>query len=270
METIAIYGKGGIGKSVVATHLSAELARRGVKVLHVGCDPKADSSCRLTGRYDVKTVLDELSTDTDDISVSQIVTKGRNGIDCIEAGGPEPGAGCGGRGVARAIEVIGDLGLLRGNLYGAAVFDVLGDVVCGGFAAPLRRGFARKVFIVVSEESMALFAANNIARAVVSNAFNGVKLAGLVANVRSPDPVRRERIRAFAEALGTTVVMTLERSQLIADSELELCTAVESAPDSDVALAFRELADHACSADPAHLTIPTPFGQEAFFDFMRE
>lgn len=270
METIAIYGKGGIGKSVVATHLSAELARRGIKVLHVGCDPKADSSCRLTGRYGVKTVLASLATDADDLLVSEVISKGRNGIDCIEAGGPEPGAGCGGRGVARAIEVIGELGLLQGGDYGAAVFDVLGDVVCGGFAAPLRKGFARKVFIVVSEESMALFAANNIARAVVANAFNGVALAGLVANVRSADPVARARIHAFARALGTTVVMTLERSPLIADAELQLRTAVESAPESDVAMAFRLLADYACSADPATLTTPTPFGQEAFFEFMRE
>ena len=117
---------------------------------------------------------------------------------------------------------------------------------------------------------MALFAANNIARAIVTNSFNGVMLAGLVANVRSSDPVRRERIHAFARALGTTVVMTLERSTLITESELQLRTAVESAPESDVAMAFRGLADYACSADPARLTIPTPFGQEAFFDFMRE
>ena len=269
MQKIAIYGKGGIGKSVVATHLSAELARRGMKVLHVGCDPKADSSCRLTGRHVVRTVLAQMSNELDDIEAAQLITPGRNRIDCIEAGGPEPGAGCGGRGVARAIELIGELQLLETGRYNAAVFDVLGDVVCGGFAAPLRKGFARKVLIVVSEESMALFAANNIARAVVANSANGAVLAGLVANVRSGDPQRRARVDAFARALGTRVVMTLERSTLISDAELELSTAVETAPGSDVAQAFSALADAALELDPDTVGKPTPLEQEAFFEFMR-
>jgi len=269
MQKIAIYGKGGIGKSVVATHLSAELARRGMKVLHVGCDPKADSSCRLTGRHVVRTVLAQMSDDPEDLAASQLITPGRNRIDCIEAGGPEPGAGCGGRGVARAIELIGELQLLETGGYDAAVFDVLGDVVCGGFAAPLRKGFARKVLIVVSEESMALFAANNIARAVVANASNGVVLAGLVANVRSDDAQRRARVDAFARTLGTRVVMTLERSDLISDAELQLSTAVETAPESGVAAAFRRLADAAIALDPSSVEKPTPLDHEAFFDFMR-
>ncbi len=269
MHKIAIYGKGGIGKSVVATHLSAELARRGMRVLHVGCDPKADSSCRLTGRHVVRTVLAQISRDPDELDVSELITPGRNGIDCIEAGGPEPGAGCGGRGVARAVELIGELQLLDSGRYDAAVFDVLGDVVCGGFAAPLRKGFARKVLIVVSEESMALFAANNIARAVIANASNGVVLAGLVANLRSADATRRARVDDFARALGTRVVATLERSALISDAELELKTAVEMAPESDVARTFRALADDVLALDPEALASPTPLEQEAFFDFMR-
>ena len=268
MEKVAIYGKGGIGKSVVATHLSAELARRKMKVLHVGCDPKADSSCRLTGSYQIPTVLDAMKRDPEDIVESEIVTAGRNGIDCIEAGGPEPGAGCGGRGVARAIEIIGELEMLdRG--YDAVVFDVLGDVVCGGFAAPMRKGFASKVFIVVSEESMALFAANNIARAVIANAANGVVLAGLVANLRGNDKARTQRIHDFAQKLGTHVVMTLSRSSLIADAELDLNTAVETAPGSPEAAAFRALADHTLALDASTVALPTPLEQEEFFEFMR-
>jgi nitrogenase iron protein NifH len=270
METIAIYGKGGIGKSVVATHLSAELARRGLRVLHVGCDPKADSSCRLVGSYHVKTVLDAMRRDPEDIVETEIVTRGRGGIDCIEAGGPEPGAGCGGRGVARAIEIIGELDLLGRGSHDVAVFDVLGDVVCGGFAAPMRRGFAKKVYIVVSEESMALFAANNIARAVLTNAANGVVLAGLVANLRGADEVARTRVHAFAARIGTSVVMTLERSTLIAEAELALETAVERSPGSEVASLFRTLAEHCLGADTAHVPLPNPLEQEAFFEFMRE
>jgi nitrogenase iron protein NifH len=269
LTKIAIYGKGGIGKSVVATHLSAELARRRLRVLHVGCDPKADSSCRLTGRYDVKTVLGAMKDDPDDIAEAQILTPGRAGITCIEAGGPEPGAGCGGRGVARAIEIIGDLRLLVSGRYDAAVFDVLGDVVCGGFAAPLRRGFAGLVLIVVSEETMALFAANNIARAVVANAFNGAALAGVIANLRSADAVQRARVDEFARRLGTRVVMTLERSALIAEAERQLMTAVETAPASDEAQAFRALADYVLQLDAASLPAPTPLAPEAFFEFAR-
>lgn len=270
MERIGIYGKGGIGKSVIATHLSAELARRGMRVLHVGCDPKADSSCRLTGSYDVKTVLGAMGTNPEEISANQIITPGRNGIDCIEAGGPEPGSGCGGRGVARAIELIGELDLLEDDEYEAVVFDVLGDVVCGGFAAPMRKDFAEKIYIVVSEESMALFAANNIARAVINYAYNGVKLAGLVANIRSADERQRQRIHDFAEAIGTKVVMTLERSKLVAEAELDLKTVVDIAPDSEEAARFRELAEYTIGLDASTIGNPKPMDQEQFFEFMRD
>ncbi|MBI5481530.1 MAG: AAA family ATPase [Deltaproteobacteria bacterium] len=269
LEKVAIYGKGGIGKSVVAAHLSAELARRGLRVLHVGCDPKADSTCRLTGSPAVRTVLGAMRADPDEIAAAQIITTGRLGIDCIEAGGPEPGAGCGGRGVARAIEVIGELRLLQGGRYDAAIFDVLGDVVCGGFAAPLRKGFAGKVLIVVSEETMALFAANNIARAIVANAFNGAVLAGIVVNLRSAGAAQVARVHEFATLLGTRVVLTLERSGLISNAERELMTVVETAPGSDVASAFRELADHILRLDASPLPSPTPLEGEAFFKFAR-
>ena len=271
MERLVIYGKGGIGKSVVATHLSAEFARRGQRVLHVGCDPKADSSCRLTGSTDVKTVLGAMGMNPEEISAGQIITPGRNGIQCIEAGGPEPGSGCGGRGVARAVELIGELDLLDSGAYDAAVFDVLGDVVCGGFAAPLRQGFARKVFIVVSEEPMALFAANNISKAIINYAYNGVVLAGLVANLREGDrPEHRARVEAFAERLGTRVVTFLDRTRLVDRAERDLMTVIDTAPDSAFAQRFRELVDWAVAFDPdAQERPPTPMSEAEFFDFMR-
>jgi nitrogenase iron protein NifH len=160
--------------------------------------------------------------------------------------------------------------LLDDRKYDAAVFDVLGDVVCGGFAAPLRKGIAGKVFIVVSEESMALFAANNIAKAILANASNGATLAGFVANLRSADPGRLKRIHALAKALGTSVVATLERSDAIADAELQLKTAVETAPESDAARSFHTLADWALKTEPGDFQNPTPLGHEEFFQFMRE
>ncbi len=270
MERIAIYGKGGIGKSVVATHLSAEFARRGSRVLHVGCDPKADSSCRLTGSWDVRTVLKAMGTNPEEISAAQIITPARNGISCIEAGGPEPGSGCGGRGVARAIELIGELGLMEDGAYDVAMFDVLGDVVCGGFAAPLRKDFAEKVFIVVSEEPMALFAANNIARAIINYSYNGVVLAGLVANVRAPTEEQTQRIRRFAEKLGTTVVLTLERCPLVDTAERSLMTVIDTAPESDFAGHFRDLADFSLAFDVAAQDDPVPMTEAELFTFLRE
>lgn len=269
MERIAIYGKGGIGKSVVATHLSAEFARRGQRVLHVGCDPKADSSCRLTGTADVRTVLGAMGMNPEDISAAQIITPGRQGIQCIEAGGPEPGSGCGGRGVARAIELIGELDLMTTDEFDVAVFDVLGDVVCGGFAAPLRQGFAEKVFIVVSEEPMALFAANNIGKAIVNYAYNGVRLAGLVANIRDNLQADRDRIARFAEAIGTRVVTYLERSIGVEKAERELKTVIDTEPESPFALHFRELADWTVRFDGRATPNPKPMTEAEFFEFMR-
>jgi nitrogenase iron protein NifH len=269
MEKLAIYGKGGIGKSVVATHVSAEFARRGLRVLHVGCDPKADSSCRLTGSTDVRTVLAAMGTNPEEISAAQIITPGRNAIQCIEAGGPEPGSGCGGRGVARAIELIGELGLLEGDEFDVGVFDVLGDVVCGGFAAPLRQGFSDKVFIVVSEEPMALFAANNICKAIVNYAYNGVRLGGLVANIRDNANADRDRIERFAERVGTRVVAFLERSPLIEAAERELKTVIDTHPESSVSRTFGRIVDFVLAFDPETQANPKPMTEAEFFEFMR-
>ncbi|MBI5535022.1 MAG: AAA family ATPase [Deltaproteobacteria bacterium] len=270
MERIAIYGKGGVGKSVVATNLSARFAQLGRKVLHVGCDPKHDSAVRLTnGEGNILTVLEVLADDPNPTSTDGILHEGRLGIHCCEAGGPEPGLGCGGRGVARTLEFLDEMNVIGSGGYEVVMFDVLGDVVCGGFAAPLRQGFAEKVFIVISEEPMALFAANNISKAIHVYHPNGVVLGGFVASLKSPD-ADRSVLDRFAAALSTRVLAFIPRDPLITCAERARKTVVEYAPDSASSKAFAALADEIASIDPASVPLPTPLGDEAFFRFIKD
>jgi nitrogenase iron protein NifH len=269
MQKIAVYGKGGIGKSVVATSLSACYALGGKRVLHMGCDPKADSAVRLVdGTASIRTVLDVLGDDPSAVASNAILTPGRHGIHALEAGGPPPRLGCGGRGVARAIEFLDEMGLMEGDAYDVAVFDVLGDVVCGGFAAPLRDRFADKVIIVVSEEPMALFAANNIAKAIHTYHRNGASLAGLVANLRSRD-ADVGGIERFAARLNTHVVATVERDPRIQQAERRRLTIVEDCPDCPAARALTDLAARLLEMDKGQLPLPTPLTEDGFFDFIR-
>ncbi len=270
MDRIAIYGKGGVGKSVVATSLSAHYARQGKRVLHVGCDPKHDSAVRLIdGDRAIVTVLDALANNPNITSTEAILHTGRHGIHCCEAGGPEPGVGCGGRGVARTLEFLDEMEVITDGGYDVVVFDVLGDVVCGGFAAPLRQGFAEKVLIVLSEEPMALFAANNISKAIHTYHANGVVLAGLVANLRT-EGVDRDFLERFASRLGTQVLAYIPRDPLIIAAERERKTVVEFAPDSQSAKAFASLAERILSIDKGTLSLPKPLNDQAFFEFIRE
>ncbi len=270
MERIAIYGKGGVGKSVVATSLSAYYAGQGKRVLHIGCDPKADSAVRLMdGDSPMITVLQALADNPNTTSTESILHAGRNGIDCCEAGGPEPGVGCGGRGVARTLEFLDEMEVIESGGYDAVVFDVLGDVVCGGFAAPLRQGFAQKVIIVVSEEPMALFAANNISKAIHTYHANGVVLGGLVASLKTTD-VDRSVLERFAQALSTQVLAYIPRDPFITQAERERKTIVEHSPDSPTAKVFASLAERILEIDPAKMGLPTPLSEKQFFEFIRE
>lgn len=270
MEKIAIYGKGGVGKSVIATSLSAYFGRLGKRVLHVGCDPKHDSAIRLVdGDKPITTVLDVLAANPNIASTEGILHRGRYAIDCCEAGGPAPGLGCGGRGVARTLEFLEEMEVMTRGNYDVVVFDVLGDVVCGGFAAPLRQGFAEKVLIVISEEPMALFAANNIAKAINTYHENGVALGGFVASLKTPD-ADRDMLRRFAAALSSTVLAFIPRDQLITKAEREHKTVLEYAPDSPTAREFEALARTVIALDPLTLPLPTPLGEEAFFHFLRD
>ncbi len=268
MEKIAIYGKGGIGKSVVATALSATFAQAGAKVLHVGCDPKHDSAVRLMdGGAKIRTVLDVLGDEPTANSTAAVINQGRLGIHCCEAGGPRPGLGCGGRGVARTLEFLDEMEVLETGGYDTVVFDVLGDVVCGGFAAPLRQRFAEKILIVMSEEPMALYAANNISRAVQVYAQNGVVLAGLIANLRSAG-ASRDKLERFAARLNTRILAYVPRDELIQEAERKRKTVVEYAPESAPAQVFRKLAADVRAIQTAAVPLPTPMEDDDFYAFM--
>lgn len=268
-EKIAIYGKGGVGKSMIATSLSIHYAQRGHRVLHVGCDPKCDSAWRLLeDGASLTTVLSVIGDDPEPDATASVISRGRHGIHCCESGGPAPGLGCGGRAVARTIEFMDEAGILASDQYDVAMFDVLGDVVCGGFAAPLRRGFARKVVIVVSEEPMALFAANAISRAIHTYQRNGVVLSGLVANLRSND-ARIETLEEFARALGTEILAVVQRDARILTAERAQRTVLEHAPESEPSQTLRALGDRLLERAADTVPPPTPMNEADFFQFVR-
>jgi nitrogenase iron protein NifH len=268
LEQIAIYGKGGIGKSVIATNLSASYAMAGKRVLHIGCDPKRDSAIRLIDSGHLSTVMDLIGQDPDSLSVATIINRGRHGLDCVEAGGPDPGTGCAGRGVARTVEFLEEQGVLSNGVYDVVVFDVLGDVVCGGFAAPLRLGFARKVFIVVSEQPMSLYAANNITKAVRRYSSNGVVLGGIIANSVLPE-TDRDLLTRFAARLGTRIITFLPRDLDVIAAENHRRTCVEWAPESVFAKSVGKLADEVLALDPAQVPAPNTMTDDEFFTFLQ-
>jgi nitrogenase iron protein NifH len=183
MSKIAVYGKGGVGKSTIASNLSVAFAQLGERVLQVGCDPKHDSCSKLIGNYKAPTILDVVSGRNDnDVVIDDFMTTGYAGVFCVESGGPRAGEGCAGRGIARAFELLTAKGMLGSDFVDHVIFDVLGDVVCGGFAYPLRMGFSESVVVVISDDPMSIYAANNICHAISRNADNGVRLAGFVIN----------------------------------------------------------------------------------------
>ena len=264
VKRIAVYGKGGSGKSTISAALSVHFARRGMKVLHVGCDPKADSTLTITDGRRIPTLLDFLGRGNLRPSADEFVVTGRHGIDCVEAGGPRPGAGCGGRGIARMFELFNDIRLLESGAYDMVVFDVLGDVVCGGFAAPLRLGFAQRAFIVVSEEPLSLFAANNISHAVRTYSSNGVGLGGLVLNV-SDDTAAAEIVGRFAGAISARLVGTIPRDKAIQELERRHLTAAELPPESATRAAIARLADAVLDSFEDEPPIPEPLSTEELF-----
>ncbi len=263
---IAFYGKGGIGKSTITANLSAVLAQRGRRVLQVGCDPKADS-CRLLlhGRKLPSVLGLARGRSSASLKAADFVHKGFAGVHCIEAGGPEPGVGCAGRGIILAIEIMTRLGL-RGAGYDYITYDVLGDVVCGGFAVPIREGYADEVYLVVSGEFMSLYAANNITRAIRRHAQrSATRLAGIIANLRN---TRREReiVEAFAKALGTRVVASIPQDPAVQDAERRGMTVTEHRPDSPAGRGLRGLA--ALIEAKPRLVVPKPLDDDALNDLI--
>ncbi|MFA5141327.1 MAG: AAA family ATPase, partial [Elusimicrobiota bacterium] len=241
MQKIVVFGKGGIGKSTIASNLAAVYALGGKKVLLVGCDPKHDTTVSLTEGKPIQTAVGLAGFMDLRAKKDQFVVRGRLGIDCVESGGPEPGIGCAGRGISRTIEMLESCRVMEEGGYDVMLFDVLGDVVCGGFAAPLRLGFADKVCIVASEELMALYAANNIARAIRNYASNDIALCGLVANLKDRG-ARREAVDRFAKLIGTKVLAYLPRDEAVRKAEYECKPAVELYPKAGFSKSMRELA----------------------------
>ncbi len=228
MRKIAIYGKGGIGKSTTTQNTVAGLAEMGRKVMVVGCDPKADSTRLLLGGLAQRTVLDTLREEGEDVELDDVRKTGFSGVLCTESGGPEPGVGCAGRGIITSINLLEQLGAYaESEKLDYAFYDVLGDVVCGGFAMPIREGKAQEIYIVVSGEMMAMYAANNISKGIVKFAeAGGVRLGGLICNSRNVD-FEKDMIEAFAEKLGTQMIHFVPRDNIVQRAEINRKTVIE-------------------------------------------
>ncbi len=243
MRKIAIYGKGGIGKSTTTQNTVAGLAEMGNKVMVVGCDPKADSTRLLLGGLAQRTVLDTLREEGEDVELDDVRKEGFSGTLCTESGGPEPGVGCAGRGIITSINLLEQLGAYADSeKLDYTFYDVLGDVVCGGFAMPIREGKAQEIYIVVSGEMMAMYAANNICKGIVKFAeAGGVRLGGLICNSRNTDN-ERELIQALADRLGTQMIHFVPRDNMVQRAELERKTVIEYNPTHPQADEYRTLA----------------------------
>jgi nitrogenase iron protein NifH len=243
MRKIAIYGKGGIGKSTTTQNTVAGLAEMGRKVMVVGCDPKADSTRLLLGGLAQRTVLDTLREEGEDVELDDVRKTGFSGTLCTESGGPEPGVGCAGRGIITSINLLEQLGAYaESEKLDYAFYDVLGDVVCGGFAMPIREGKAQEIYIVVSGEMMAMYAANNISKGIVKFAeAGGVRLGGLICNSRKVDN-EKEMIEAFAEKLGTQMIHFVPRDNMVQRAEINRKTVIEYEPGHSQAEEYRALA----------------------------
>lgn len=259
LRQIAIYGKGGIGKSTTTQNLTAGLVEHGKKVMVVGCDPKADSTRLLLGGLAQKTVLDTIRDEGEDIELDRIVRTGFGGTRCVESGGPEPGVGCAGRGIITSINMLENLGAYTEDLD-YVFYDVLGDVVCGGFAMPIREGKAKEIYIVASGEMMALYAANNIAKGIKRYArTGGVRLGGIICNSRNVDR-ELDLLRAFAKELGTQLLYFVPRDNIVQRAEINRKTVIEYKPDSRQAQEYRNLAE--AVINNTKFDIPTPMSQE--------
>ncbi len=243
MIKLAIYGKGGIGKSTCTANLAAAFASLGKRVIQIGCDPKADSTINLLGGTPVTPVMDYMrDRDEEPTSIEEISQIGFGGILCIETGGPTPGLGCAGRGIITTFSLLEELELFEKFKPDVVLYDVLGDVVCGGFAAPIREGYADKVLIVTSGEKMALYAANNINKAVKNFEDRSyAKVRGIIMNRRAVEN-EEEKVRAFAESAGLDVAADIPRSADIIKYEDIGKTVIEGDPECETSKRFFNLA----------------------------
>ncbi|MDR0391539.1 MAG: AAA family ATPase [Planctomycetaceae bacterium] len=258
IKQIAIYGKGGIGKSTTTSNISAALSTLGYKVMQFGCDPKSDSTNTLRAGQYIPTVLDTIR-DKANVKAHDVVFKGFNGIYCVEAGGPAPGVGCAGRGITTAVQLFKQQHVFEELDLDFVIFDVLGDVVCGGFAVPIREGIAEHVFTVSSADFMAVYAANNLFAGIkkYSNS-GGALLGGVIANSINK-PYAKDIIDDFVAQTKTQIVEYVPRSVTVTQSELQGKTTIEAAPDSAQAQVYlglaKKIAGHEISKTPEPLTV---------------
>lgn len=269
MRKVAIYGKGGIGKSTTTQNTVAGLVELGRKIMVVGCDPKADSTRLLLGGLAQKSVLDTLREEGEDVELDDIRKLGYGGTWCVESGGPEPGVGCAGRGIITSINMLESLGAYEeSEKLDYAFYDVLGDVVCGGFAMPIRDGKAEEIYIVVSGEMMAMYAANNISKGIVKFAQSGsVRLGGLICNSRAVDN-EAEMIEKFAAKLGTKMIHFVPRHNDVQRAEINRKTVIEWKPEVPQADVYRELAK--AIDQNKDFVIPTPMEIEVLEELLME
>jgi len=269
LRQCAIYGKGGIGKSTTTQNLVAALAEAGKKVMIVGCDPKADST-RLILHNKAQTTIMQMAAEAgtvEDLELEDVLKVGFGDVKCVESGGPEPGVGCAGRGVITSINFLEEEGAYEDDLD-FVFYDVLGDVVCGGFAMPIRENKAQEIYIVVSGEMMAMYAANNITKGIVKYANSGsVRLAGLICNSRETDR-EDELIEALAAKLGTTMIHFVPRDNAVQRAEIRRMTIIEYDPTHKQSNEYRELARKV--DENRNLVIPTPITMDELEELLME
>jgi len=270
LRQCAIYGKGGIGKSTTTQNLVAALAESGNKVMIVGCDPKADST-RLMLHAKAQNTIMQLASEAgsvEDLELEDVLKVGYGDVKCVESGGPEPGVGCAGRGVITSINFLEEEGAYDEDLD-FVFYDVLGDVVCGGFAMPIRENKAQEIYIVMSGEMMAMYAANNISKGILKYANSGgVRLGGLVCNERQTDK-ELELAEALAKKLGTQLIYFVPRDNVVQHAELRRMTVIEYAPDSKQAEHYRTLATK-IHANAGNGIIPTPITMDELEEMLME
>jgi nitrogenase iron protein NifH len=269
MRQIAIYGKGGIGKSTTTQNTVAALAEAGNKVMIVGCDPKADST-RLILNKKMQTTVMDLARErgsVEDLEIEDVLQVGFKDVKCAESGGPEPGVGCAGRGVITAINFLEEEGAYTDDLD-FVFYDVLGDVVCGGFAMPIREGKAQEIYIVTSGEMMAMYAANNISRGILKYAQSGgVRLGGLICNSRNTDR-EDELIEALAKKLGTQMIHFIPRDNEVQRAELRRKTVIQYNPEHPQADEYRALAKKIMENEM--MVVPTPISMDELEELLME
>ncbi len=256
LKKIAIYGKGGIGKSTTVSNIAAAYDK---STFVIGCDPKSDTTRTLVGKR-IPTILDTIRTNPNP-ELEDIVYEGFNNTICVESGGPEPGVGCAGRGVIVAMKLLDKIGAFRDD-PDLVIYDVLGDVVCGGFSVPLRKDYANEVYIVTSGEYMSLYAANNIAKGIEK--LNG-KLGGIICNCRNVKN-EQEIVTEFAKLINSKVIGIIPRSDLVQKSEFKATTVIESFPDSEQSKVYTKLVNDILATDDYSTPTPMEFDEfEKFF-----